>query len=1476
MPWPPSPRPRRDGVALVIILAFVVIITGVILAFFSRALSRRQVSNASASQTKGDQLAEAAADSIIGDLQQEIVMSSSAPAVTSGSATIYLPLTNASMLPQISGTTSTVPGVPPNLLKRSAYDYAHNVSLPFYSGTNVSASTTGTIAGGTINVSSTTPSLNGRTVSLARWNSHYLLPLLSGSDSTPVTPATAIGTGPGTTGADSFVPPDWVLITRSGSSPTIFGQSLLTSATNSTSVIGRYAYAIYHEGGLLDANVAGYPMGNSTPTASGTSQFAYKPALAYADLTQVGLTQTQVDELVAWRNYASTQAPGTSFQNPGFTQASGSNYYNFVLSNPSGFLSVSSTGLNNAGSMSTTSGQSDRMFGSRQELIAFMERGLGLSGTGLNVLNYLATFTRGLNQPSVAPPSSRPTIQWNQASGGNNAYGLDNQINPVFLTARVSGTFTRNDGSAAAVGEPLVKKRFALSKLAWITYLGPSANRVIPTSNPGVTNVNYDMWQLVNTYGISPSYLAQGTAANIQKYFGLVWQVDTVPTAKQVANGASYSFHDGEYKWFYTNHCETGQSTSGPSGSGISISATAGAISRLADIATVTGTAAREPDFFELLKAAVCAGSKAQPSMNPTSVLSVESNNYYHPYYYQSELDSNLDYAIIQLGANIIDQSKVDGYSTRIVLTATNGTAHEFRGVENLPYLYRVNSGTLKLRMESPAISTGTNGEEDTPPAAPLKDMGVGLIMAVPTLWNPHDENAPLGDPAPAGPGLPSVVSSSSNFRLIADSIAPDYLTSVSSPNTSAYTQFYGNGSENQVASTSGSAALALKTYTTGPNGSGVPIVPYIQNVTNPPTPAPANPLDPANASLNFVVPNTMLFREPTVLAMPNYPQGSQLQMGPTISEFTQIQNSAGQIAYSATGGFLSDGLNPLNVPTYPSFPSATQGYIGICAALYPIEWGGKALSTGTAGIYQSVNVALDYYNSGNAGGQYITYRLQYKDPNTNAQAYSGTATTDSAGWETYDEKYNYIDCLFLSTPFGSIYGNLADQADGTTGGDWESYLDPRTSRFAALNGVNDVGAGNKGNPVQTPAGTGLSPEWADSANAIGVTDRPDFNAGYAVTDDRYNSSGVLIAGQFVSLAAPGWTFGEPFFQLGLLSQNSPQVSDNGVRFSGDAGKNNPGAETPGTYYADPDNVVRGAMGSYNTAPSATAMTGLPLATAYTSSNNPLNNTTPPVISGPYQGQSRPYFLHRPFRSVAELGYVFSGTPWKNIDFFTPQSGDSALLDVFTANETPNEITNQNPLVAGVVNLNTQQAPVLQALLSNAYVDEAITSGTANTQFPQLSGTQAYQLLTSGTNTLINRIASTAAGQGPLQNVSDLVGRYYPALLSGTNYTAAYSGLSADLVNTYANSNSFTAAQSTLLQNVDRFHEAFLRPLAAAGNTRVWNLLIDVIAQTGRYPESATSPANFMVDGEQRYWVHVAIDRYTGQVLDKQVEVVKD
>jgi hypothetical protein len=1455
----PGSRPRNAGVALVIVLAFVVIITGVILAFFSQSLFTRQISDASANQAKADLLAQGASASIIADLQQEIAMGSTVITGTVGTTATnvgYAPSDPVYMLPQMSGTTSANGGTvtwAPNFLIRSAN------GQPFFIGSTSNIPASGTT--GAIAVSSTTPSLNGRYVSLARWNSHYMLPLTgTGADSTP-----------STLPASYFQAPDWVLLTRGGSSPSTWSSTFTNpSVTNNNYVIGRYAYAVYHEGGLLDANVAGYPVGSGGQSVTGTAQSAGKPSLAYADLTQIGLTQSQIDQLVAWRNPVSADVSGTSFQTPTYSTASGASYYTYATNNPSGFLRVSGTMLNNNGTLSTSNGQSDRMFGSRQELIGFMKNGLGLNGLGLNSLNYLATFTRGINQPSVGVgvpaygSSGRPSIQATSGLGWNNELGLDNLINPSFLTVRVSGTFTRNDGSIAVKGDPYVKQRFALSKLVWLTYLGPSAYRVIPpaTPAPSPSSVNYDMWQLVYKYGVSPTYLALGTKANIQQYFGLNWQVDTIP-ASSLRSPTAQAFHDGEYKWFYNIHLSTFSSSSTTPAS---ISGSQGTISRLGSIAGF-GTP-RDPDFFELLKATVQAGSKARASMNSNTVNSIYGNTY-QPYYYEAVRDNTLDYAIIQLGANIIDQAKVDGYSTRIVIDNGSPTAgshpQEFRGVENLPYVYRFQTASLKVRMENPQA---TKNPVALPGGGPLKDTGVGLLMGIPTIWNPHDNNAPLGAPGPTGPGVNAtfVSGTSNNFRLVADSVYPDYL----SPTAASYSTYVLSGEfSSSTASTNNSDSAPTVPYTTGANGAGAKIVPYLTSNNGSPNAVagPGNPLYPVNSALSFRIPTSVMFREPTPLAMAGFPySNSNLMMAAPVSEYTQIMNSASKPCWTGTG-FLSDVANPLDLPGAGA--PTNRSYLGFCLGLYPVEWEGPAVGTGTGGIYPTINIVFNPLSGGYA---YLDMRAQYKDPNIDATAFTSNSpygVDGSAGsnlWETYDEKYTLFNTLFLATSLGTASGNLSDQADGAQGGDWQSYADPRTARFSGIGGENLE------NPVQTPGGSGEAQEWSDGSG-VSVTDRPDANSGYAVTDDRNKFTPAIY--ELYPLLAGGWNLGQgtlPYFRIGMLSQNTVSAQDNGIRFANDTVKS-PGDNGP-ICYPDADGVVRGAMGNYWTG--GNSLVGSPLATAYpnTTSNNP-------VTTNAYQGQSRPYFLHRPFRSVAELGYVFSGTPWKNIDFFTPVSGDAALLDVFSANEVPTQTSNSNPLVAGVVNLNTKQAPVIQALLSGASTDEAQTSGTASSgffPFGQLAGGGQFSasqwatiLSTGGTGTVLQNIATSPANETPLVNVSDLVSRWV------SSNGGAYNGLVGDLSKLY--SGAYGGTQASTMTNVDRFRETFIRPLTAVGNTRVWNLLIDVVAQTGRYPQGnngSNAAANFVVEGEQRYWVHVAIDRFTGQVLDKHVEVVKD
>ena len=443
----PQRNRKNRGVALVIILAFVVLLTGLVVAFFSRTTTERQVSNSSASQAKADILARSATDIIIGDLKQEIAdPSASSSATPASGVTIYTPKASAYMVPLRNSVSSPSPSATPplaNLIRISMYQDPLASSSP-YKAVKTAAS----------NVNSTkNPSLNGRSISLARWNSHYLLPRFNPSsisiDSTPPSPLPS-PYNPNTAVSNGFTPPDWVMVTTNG--PT-------AQTTPDPTTVGRYAYAIYDEGGLLDVNVAGYPSPSPTPT--GTPVPPYKSSLAYADLSLLPTSatgtvpSTQVNNLVGWRNFATTNPSGSLSGNYAFNALAATRYNNYILSASNGFLSINPQP---SPSPVTATSRTDQVFTSRQALLRF-RRATGLSQ---NVLQYLGTFSRDLNQPSFAPAPGRPKVQA-QASGGNLAYSFDNTINPSFLSVRVQTTKAsgRNDGSALTQGEPLVKKRFA-------------------------------------------------------------------------------------------------------------------------------------------------------------------------------------------------------------------------------------------------------------------------------------------------------------------------------------------------------------------------------------------------------------------------------------------------------------------------------------------------------------------------------------------------------------------------------------------------------------------------------------------------------------------------------------------------------------------------------------------------------------------------------------------------------------------------------------------------------------------------------------------------------------------------------------------------------------------------------------------------------------------------------------------------------
>src|SRR5206468_2721596 len=110
---------RRDasGVAIVIVLAFVVLLAAMVIAYLSRTSRDRQVAHGDFNDARSDQLARSALDLVVGDLKQEIAGGSNAS--TFGGHTIYTPTGNANMIPTRSGNPIGNPDPVPNLVRRS-------------------------------------------------------------------------------------------------------------------------------------------------------------------------------------------------------------------------------------------------------------------------------------------------------------------------------------------------------------------------------------------------------------------------------------------------------------------------------------------------------------------------------------------------------------------------------------------------------------------------------------------------------------------------------------------------------------------------------------------------------------------------------------------------------------------------------------------------------------------------------------------------------------------------------------------------------------------------------------------------------------------------------------------------------------------------------------------------------------------------------------------------------------------------------------------------------------------------------------------------------------------------------------------------------------------------------------------------------------------------------------------------------------
>src|SRR6266478_1828480 len=103
----------NKAAALIIVLAFVVLLTGVTLTYFSRTTSERQLAHSSYNDTSADLLVRTALDTIVSDFKQEIVNGSTATSVNG--STVYTPLIPTYVVLQRSGN----PTEAPNLIRLS-------------------------------------------------------------------------------------------------------------------------------------------------------------------------------------------------------------------------------------------------------------------------------------------------------------------------------------------------------------------------------------------------------------------------------------------------------------------------------------------------------------------------------------------------------------------------------------------------------------------------------------------------------------------------------------------------------------------------------------------------------------------------------------------------------------------------------------------------------------------------------------------------------------------------------------------------------------------------------------------------------------------------------------------------------------------------------------------------------------------------------------------------------------------------------------------------------------------------------------------------------------------------------------------------------------------------------------------------------------------------------------------------------------
>jgi len=273
----------------------------------------------------------------------------------------------------------------------------------------------------------------------------------------------------------------------------------------------------------------------------------------------------------------------------------------------------------------------------------------------------------------------------------------------------------------------------------------------------------------------------------------------------------------------------------------------------------------------------------------------------------------------------------------------------------------------------------------------------------------------------------------------------------------------------------------------------------------------------------------------------------------------------------------------------------------------------------------------------------------------------------------------------------------------------------------------------------------------------------------------------------------------------------------------------------PVTRIQDGDGIYRVGDGGYIDAGASGSLS--PMATIARYRNPTVAWPDNSAVRTPGVNTSRPTILDRAFRSVADMGYTYRDIPWRSLNFSGTDSADAGLLDAFSIEDVP--------AIEGKVSLNTPHPEVLKALLAGSLKEERTsTCYLQDTEAETLA--KAIIAKTKGTSTT------------PIQNIAEMVTKFS----------------TVDVLNSNTLGKDSTGNNPSYAIKAER--ESMIRALSSSTQTRTWNFLIDLVAQTGRFPVGAKDLNDFTVEGERRYWLHVAIDRYTSEVVAELLETVNE